>query len=95
MSVALAIEGSAGRGSARVLGLQGLRQTPAQVLDMFDSYEAGRWSRLRHAQIPAMMPAFFAAARMAVPAAILAATTAEWLATGTGMGGLIALTAST
>jgi ABC-type nitrate/sulfonate/bicarbonate transport system permease component len=75
--------------------LQGLRQTPAQVLDMFDSYDAGRWSRLRHAQIPAMMPAFFAAARMAVPAAILAATTAEWLATGTGMGGLIALTAST
>jgi ABC-type nitrate/sulfonate/bicarbonate transport system permease component len=75
--------------------LQGLRQTPAQVLDMFDSYEAGRWSRLRHAQIPAMMPAFFAAARMAVPAAILAATTAEWLATGTGMGALIALTAST
>jgi len=75
--------------------LQGLRQTPAQVLDMFDSYEAGRWSRLRHAQIPAMIPAFFAAARMAVPAAILAATTAEWLATGTGMGGLVALTAST
>ncbi len=75
--------------------LQGLRQTPAQVLDMFDSYEAGRWNRLRLAQIPAMMPAFFAAARMAVPAAILAATTAEWLATGTGMGGLIALTAST
>jgi ABC-type nitrate/sulfonate/bicarbonate transport system permease component len=42
-----------------------------------------------------MLPAFFAAARMAVPAAILAATTTEWLATGIGMGGLMATVAST
>ncbi len=75
--------------------LQGLRQTPGQVMDVFDSYAAGRWRRLIHAQVPAMLPAFFASARMAVPAAFLAATTAEWLATGTGMGSLMALTAST
>jgi ABC-type nitrate/sulfonate/bicarbonate transport system permease component len=75
--------------------LQGLRQTPGQVMDVFDSYAAGRWQRLVHAQVPAMLPAFFASARMAVPAAFLAATTAEWLATGTGMGSLMALTAST
>jgi ABC-type nitrate/sulfonate/bicarbonate transport system permease component len=42
-----------------------------------------------------MLPAFFASARMAVPAAFLAATTAEWLATGIGIGGLMAVTAST
>ena len=42
-----------------------------------------------------MLPGFFAAARMAVPAAILAATTTEWLATGIGIGSLMALTAST
>ncbi|MCR9085962.1 MAG: ABC transporter permease subunit [Rhodobacteraceae bacterium] len=75
--------------------LQGMRQTPGQVLDVFDSYAAGRLSRLALAQIPAMLPAFFAAARMAVPAAILAVTVAEWLATGTGLGNLMALTAST
>ncbi len=75
--------------------LQGLRQTPGQVLDIFDSYGAGRWRRLSFAQLPAMLPAFFASARMAVPAAFLAATTAEWLATGGGVGGLMALTAST
>jgi sulfonate transport system permease protein len=75
--------------------LQGLRQTPGQVMDVFDSYAAGRWQRLVFAQVPAMLPAFFASARMAVPAAFLAATTAEWLATGTGMGSLMALTAST
>ena len=75
--------------------LSGLRQTPAEVQDLFSSYAATRTQRLLHAQCPAMLPAFFAAARMAVPAAILAATTTEWLATGIGMGSLMALTAST
>jgi ABC-type nitrate/sulfonate/bicarbonate transport system permease component len=75
--------------------LQGLARAPRQVLDLFDSYAAGPLRRLLSAQTPAMLPAFFAAARMAVPAAVLAATTAEWLATGRGIGGLIALTAST
>ena len=75
--------------------LSGLRQTPAQVQDLFSSYAATRLQRLIHAQGPAMLPAFFASARMAVPAAILAATTTEWLATGIGIGNLMALTAST
>ena len=42
-----------------------------------------------------MLPAFFAAARIAVPATVLAATVAEWLATGTGMGNLMASAAVT
>ncbi len=75
--------------------LQGLRQTPRQVVDIFDSYASGRWRLLILARIPAMLPAFFASARMAIPAAILAVTTAEWLATGKGIGALMALTAST
>jgi len=75
--------------------LQGMRQTPGQVVDLFDSYAAPRWQRLLLAQVPTMLPALFASARMAVPAAVLAVTTAEWLATGTGLGSLMALTAST
>ncbi|WP_241524125.1 ABC transporter permease [Oceaniglobus indicus] len=75
--------------------LQGLRQTPGQIIDIFDTYASGRWRLLRLARVPAMLPAFFASARMAVPAAILAVTTAEWLATGNGIGSLMALTAST
>ncbi len=75
--------------------LQGLRLVPAQVVDMFDSYASGRWRTLTLARIPAMLPAFFAAARMSIPAALLAATVAEWLATGTGLGNLMALSAST
>ncbi|WP_223814437.1 ABC transporter permease [Roseicitreum antarcticum] len=80
---------------ALVACLHGLRQAPGQVLDVMATYGAGRWARLWHAQVPAMLPAFFAAARMSVPAAVLAVTVAEWLATGTGLGNLMALTAST
>lgn len=75
--------------------LEGMRRTPQPVLDLFASYATSTWQRLIHAQVPAMLPAFFASARMAVPAAFLSATTAEWLATGTGIGSLMALTAST
>ena len=75
--------------------LQGLRQTPAQIIDIFHSYGAGRLRLLWSARIPAMLPALFAAAKMAVPAAVLAVTTTEWLATGKGIGTLMALTSTT
>ncbi len=75
--------------------LHGLARTPQAVLDIFASYAAGPLRRLVSAQLPAMLPALFASARMAIPAAILAVTTAEWLATGRGIGALMATTAST
>jgi sulfonate transport system permease protein len=74
--------------------LHGLRQAPGQVIDVLDSYAASRWQRLIRVQVPAMLPAFFAAARMAVPAAVLAVTVVEWLATGIGIGTLMALSAA-
>lgn len=74
--------------------LHGLRQTPGQIRDVFDCFAAGRLRRLVDLQIPAMLPSFFAAARMAVPAAVLAVTVVEWLATGRGIGSLMALSAS-
>ncbi len=73
----------------------GLARTPRAVLDLFDVYATGSLRRLASAQLPAMLPAFFASARMAIPAAILAVTTAEWLATGRGIGALMATVAST
>ncbi|MBF9036221.1 ABC transporter permease subunit [Rhodobacterales bacterium HKCCE2091] len=75
--------------------LHGVMRTPRSVHDVFASYDAGPFRRLVDAQLPAMLPAFFASARMAIPAAILAVTTAEWLATGRGIGALMATTAST
>lgn len=75
--------------------IQGLRQMPGQVLDVFESYGASAVDKLLLARVPAMLPALFASARIAVPTAILAVTVAEWLATGTGIGNVMALTAST
>lgn len=80
---------------ALIAGLHGMRLVPGPVRDVFDSYAAGRGLLLLYARLPAALPALFAAARMSVPAAVLAATVAEWLATGTGVGNLMALSAST
>lgn len=74
--------------------LHGLARAPGQVLDVFASYGAGRLQRLWRAQGPAMLPAFFAAARMAVPASVLAVTVVEWLASGIGIGARLAMAAS-
>ena len=74
--------------------LHGLRQAPGHVIDVLDSYATGPLQRVVRVQIPAMLPAFFAAARMSVPAAVLAVTVVEWLSTGNGIGSLMALSAS-
>lgn len=74
--------------------LQGMRQAPGQIVDVLRSYAASPVARLVHVQLPTMLPAFFAAARMSVPAAVLAVTVVEWLATGRGIGALMALSAS-
>jgi ABC-type nitrate/sulfonate/bicarbonate transport system permease component len=74
--------------------LQGLRQAPGQIMAVLDSYAAGPVARLIRVRIPAMLPAFFASARMAVPASVLAVTVVEWLATGSGIGSLMAISAS-
>ncbi|WP_295047778.1 ABC transporter permease [uncultured Paracoccus sp.] len=73
---------------------QGLAQAPGPILDLFRSHAAGPLRQMLHVRIPAMLPALFASARMSVPAAVLAATVIEWLATGRGLGSLMALSAS-
>lgn len=75
--------------------MYGLRQAPGQVTDFFDVFATPAWRTLLLARVPAMAPAFFSAARIAAPSAILAATVAEWLATGTGIGNYLAVTAAT
>jgi ABC-type nitrate/sulfonate/bicarbonate transport system permease component len=74
--------------------LHGLRQAPGRVMDVMESYAAGPFQQLVRVRIPAMVPAFFAAARMNVPASVLAVTVVEWLATGKGIGSVMALSAS-
>jgi sulfonate transport system permease protein len=67
-----------------------LRQTPRSALDLMRSYDGSVRQTLLHVHLPFALPAIFAAARLAAPAAILGATLAEWLATGDGLGNLIA-----
>ncbi|MCY1159217.1 MAG: transporter permease subunit [Citricoccus sp.] len=75
--------------------LYGLGQLPGQVADVFAAYATPRTRVLVLGRLPAMAPAFFAAARIAAPTALLAATVAEWLATGTGLGNMMAVDAAT
>ena len=75
--------------------LYGLGQLPGQVADVFATYATPSARVLLLGRLPAMAPAFFASARIAAPTALLAATVAEWLATGTGLGNLMAVDAAT
>jgi ABC-type nitrate/sulfonate/bicarbonate transport system permease component len=66
--------------------MYGLRATPQSSLDLMASYGASRLTTLRKVLIPSAMPSIFASLRINVPAAIIGALLAEWLATGKGSG---------
>lgn len=74
--------------------LSALRRTPTDALTLMRSYDAPLVVTLWRVQLPFALPALFASARIAAPAAVLAATLAEWLATGDGLGSLIATSRS-
>jgi len=67
-----------------------MRRVPGQVDDVMRSFAAGRLALFFGARLPASLPALAASARIAVPASLLGATVVEWLATGDGMGTLLA-----
>lgn len=69
--------------------MQGMRSAPASALDLVHAYGGGRLISLRRIQLPTAVPALFAAARVAVPASLVGALLAEWLATGQGLGNLM------
>jgi ABC-type nitrate/sulfonate/bicarbonate transport system permease component len=74
-----------------VLVIADLRAAPAQACDVILSCGGSRFTAMRKVQVPYALPALFAAARIAAPAAIGGATLAEWLATGSGAGNLLVL----
>lgn len=69
----------------------GLRRVPAEALTLMRSYDGSVFTTLWRVQLPFTWPAIFASARIAAPSAVLAATLAEWLATGDGLGYLIVI----
>jgi ABC-type nitrate/sulfonate/bicarbonate transport system permease component len=64
----------------------GLRGTPASRIDLLDAYGASRGTTLRKVLLPSALPSIFASLRINVPASVIGALLAEWLATGKGSG---------
>ncbi|WP_395245981.1 ABC transporter permease [Agromyces sp. MMS24-K17] len=67
----------------------GLKSASPQMHDVVAVYGGGNWTALRKVALPSSSPAFFAAVRISVPGAITGALLAEWLAVGSGIGGVI------
>jgi ABC-type nitrate/sulfonate/bicarbonate transport system permease component len=67
----------------------GLRSTPKQAADLVRAYGGSGNVVVRKVMIPSSLPAVFAAARVAVPGALVGGLLAEWLATGKGLGYLM------
>jgi ABC-type nitrate/sulfonate/bicarbonate transport system permease component len=64
----------------------GLRATSRSALDLMECYGASKLTNLRKVLVPSAMPSIFASLRINVPAAVIGALLAEWLATGKGSG---------
>ncbi|MDP9075552.1 MAG: ABC transporter permease [Actinomycetota bacterium] len=64
----------------------GLRSSPRSSLDLMRSYGASKFTTLRKVMVPSALPSIFASLRINVPASIVGALLAEWLATGKGSG---------
>lgn len=69
--------------------LFGLSRASQQSLDVVHVFGGGRFTALRKVNLPGALPSIFAAARVSVPGAVTGALLAEWLSTGTGIGGSI------
>src|SRR6266508_1821679 len=63
-----------------------MRSAPRQACDVVAAYGGSRTRELFGVRLPFALPALFAAAKIALPAAISGALLVEWLATGKGLG---------
>ncbi len=73
----------------------GIASAPGDALDVITVFGGRRCARMLKVALPAAVPAFFTAARIAVPQAVSAALIAEWLITGSGAGSEIMAAAGT
>ena len=89
IAVTIAITVSVTFFPAYVTLAQGLAMVPRAAFDLVRAYGAEGWKAMRLVALPASLPYVFAAARLAVPRALLGVMIAEWLATGRGLGNLL------
>jgi ABC-type nitrate/sulfonate/bicarbonate transport system permease component len=71
--------------------MSGLRAAPEGAVDVIRASGGSGWQAARRIRVLYAVPSIIASAQIAVPASIAAATLAEWLATGDGIGHLLAV----
>ena len=69
--------------------LYGLRDVSEGHRDVVTAFGGNPWALLTKVSIPGAVPSLLASARVSVPSAVVGAMIAEWLSTGTGLGGSI------
>lgn len=74
-----------------VLVTSGLEAAPPQAIELARAYNLSGLGTLVRIRLRYAMPSVFAAAKIAMPGAILGAVLAEWLITGDGVGHLMAV----
>lgn len=68
----------------------GLRSAPKELMDVVKASGGGALAGTVKVRLHTALPMFFASARLAAPAAIVAALLAEWFGTGQGLGAIFA-----
>ncbi|MCE2577200.1 ABC transporter permease [Komagataeibacter sp. FNDCR1] len=67
----------------------GLRQTPADWIDLARTMGASRWRMLLHVRLPAALPALASGVRVATAIAPIGAVVGEWVGASSGLGFLM------
>jgi ABC-type nitrate/sulfonate/bicarbonate transport system permease component len=69
--------------------VDGLRQTDPDILDLFRSLGASRWTRFRLAKLPSALPYIFSGAKIAVAVSVIGAVFGELFGSSQGLGYLL------
>lgn len=64
----------------------GFRSVKTDMIDLMTTFGAGKWQIFRKLKLPAALPYFFSALKMAVPLSIIGAAIGEWLGAQEGLG---------
>ena len=66
--------------------LSGLQRPDPALLDLFRSWQAGRWEVFLRLRLPSSLPYLFAALKISAPLALIGAVVAEWTGASGGLG---------
>ena len=64
----------------------GFRAIPPEMTELMQTLGATRWQLFWKLKLPAVLPSFFTAIRMAIPLSVIGAAIGEWLGAQAGLG---------